>query len=108
MNVIQHRTTRTAFLVWAWLVACTGAYGQTAQALHLRALAATCANCHGTDGRAVAGEATTRLAGLPRDYIVAQLQAFRDGGKTATVMHQISKGYSNEQIDALAAYFAGK
>lgn len=84
------------------------AFGQTAQTLHTRSLAATCANCHGTDGKAVQGTAMTQLAGLPRDYIVAQMQAFRDGKRPATVMHQLAKGYSNEQIDALATYFAGK
>lgn len=80
---------------------------QTAQELHLRSLAATCANCHGTEGRAVPGTDLPSLAQLPREYIVAQMQAFRDGKRPATVMHQLAKGYSNQQIDALAGYFAG-
>jgi cytochrome subunit of sulfide dehydrogenase len=83
------------------------AYAQSsAAALHTRALAATCANCHGTDGRAVEGQPMARLAGLPREHIASQLRAFRDGQRPATVMHQLAKGYSNEQIDAIAAYFA--
>ena len=36
------------------------------------------------------------------------MQAFRDGKRPATVMHQLAKGYSNEQIDALAAFFAAQ
>jgi cytochrome subunit of sulfide dehydrogenase len=84
----------------------SAAVAQTAALLNTRALAATCASCHGTDGKAVAGEAMVAIAGLPRAYIVTQLQAFRDGSRPATVMHQIAKGYTGEQIEALAAYFA--
>ena len=43
------------------------------------------------------------LAGLPRDHIATQMRAFRDGQRPATVMHQIAKGYSDAQIDAIAA-----
>jgi cytochrome subunit of sulfide dehydrogenase len=80
----------------------------SAQTLQMRSLAATCANCHGTEGVAVQGDAMARLAGLPKDYIVAQMLAFREGKRPATVMHQITKGYSTEQIEALASYFAAK
>ena len=79
-----------------------------AQHLHTRALAATCAQCHGTDGQAVAGQAMVRLAGQPKDYLLAQLLAFRAGQRPATVMHQISRGYSAEQLDEVAAYFAAQ
>jgi cytochrome subunit of sulfide dehydrogenase len=86
----------------------SAAFAQTAQGLQMRSLAATCANCHGTEGAAVPGEAMVRLAGLQRDYIVSQMLAFREGKRPATVMHQIAKGYSSEQIEALASYFAAK
>ena len=84
------------------------AFAQSAAALNTRALAATCANCHGTDGRAVAGQAMPALAGLPKDSIVTQMRAFRDGSRPATVMHQIAKGYNDAQIDAIATYFAAR
>lgn len=90
----------------ALLCAATAAFGQAADTRHVRALAATCAACHGTDGRAVAGEANLPLAGLAKERIVSQLQDFRDGKRPATVMHQIAKGYTPEQIDSIAAYFA--
>lgn len=76
--------------------------------LRQRALAATCAHCHGTDGRAVQGEAMVRLAGMPKDYIFAQLMAFRSGQRPATVMHQITRGYSQEQLEDVATYFAAQ
>jgi len=70
-----------------------------------RSLAATCANCHGTNGRSVTTDVAS-LAGLPKDDIVAKLKGFRDGTRPATVMHQIAKGYSDPQIDVLADYFS--
>ncbi len=86
-----------------------GAHAQTAPGqLQMRSLAATCAACHGTEGNAVQGETMVRLAGLPKDYFVLQMLAFREGKRPATVMHQISKGYTPEQIEAMATYFAAK
>ena len=79
-----------------------------AQRLNTRALAATCAQCHGTDGHAVAGQAMVKLAGLPEAYILEQLTAFRIGQRPATIMHQITKGYSQQQLETLAAYFAAQ
>ncbi len=76
--------------------------------LRLRSLASSCAHCHGTDGRAVEGEALIRLAGLDRDYILNQLMAFRSGQRPATIMHQITKGYSQEQLEAVAGYFSAQ
>jgi cytochrome subunit of sulfide dehydrogenase len=70
-------------------------------------LAAPCAICHGTDGRAVTKDVVP-LAGLPREHIASQMRAFRDGQRPATVMHQIAKGYTDAQIDALAAWFAAQ
>lgn len=78
------------------------------QALHTRSLAATCANCHGTDGRAAPGESMVTLAGRPAAETIEQLTLFRDGKRPATVMHQIAKGYSDAQIAAIAAYFAAQ
>jgi cytochrome subunit of sulfide dehydrogenase len=72
-----------------------------------RNLAAPCAICHGTEGRAVTKDVIP-LAGLPRDHIATQMKAFRDGKRPATVMHQIAKGYTDPQIDALAAWFAAQ
>lgn len=67
-------------------------------------LAGNCFNCHGTDGRTAA--AIPPLAGLERDYIVQGMKAFRDGSREATIMHQLAKGYTDEEIVALAEHFA--
>jgi len=70
-----------------------------------RGLAATCAACHGTNGRSATNEVVA-LAGLPKERIASQMRAFRDGARPATVMHQIAKGYSDAQIDLMADYFS--
>ncbi len=77
-----------------------------AQALRTRALAATCAQCHGTDGRVASGAALPGLAGLPAPYFTEQMAAFKAGARPATVMHQLAKGFNDAQIAQLAAYFA--
>lgn len=84
------------------------ALAQDAKALHLSALAATCANCHGTQGRAVEGASVPGLAGMPAGYLVEQMKAFKAGTRPATVMHQLAKGYNDAQIEAIAGYFAAQ
>jgi len=72
-----------------------------------RNMAAACAICHGTDGHAVTKDVTT-LAGIPADHLAKLLRDFRDGKRPATVMHQLSKGYTDAQIDAIAGWFAAQ
>ena len=85
----------------------TAAHAQpAADALYQRATAATCANCHGTDGRTTEGSAIPSLAGMPKEYMVLQMKAFKDGTRPATVMHQLTKGLTDAQIDSIASYYA--
>lgn len=76
--------------------------------LRVRSLAAQCAQCHGTDGHAVAGNEVPGIAGMPAGYLAEQLRAFRAGTRPATVMQQLAKGYSDAQIEQLARYFAAQ
>ncbi len=77
-----------------------------AQALYVKALSATCANCHGTQGKAQKDASVPGLAGMQAEVLVEQMQAFRNGTRPATIMHQIAKGYNDEQVRQLADYFA--
>jgi cytochrome subunit of sulfide dehydrogenase len=71
-----------------------------------RSLAATCFTCHGSDGRSV-GSVPPSLAGMNKDYLLQQMKDFRDGKRPATIMHQHAKGYTDQQLEAIAGYFAG-
>ncbi len=46
------------------------------------------------------------LAGQQKTYIVEQMRAFRDGKRPATIMHQLAKGYTDPQIEAIAEFFS--
>jgi cytochrome c553 len=78
----------------------------TPDPLQVRSWAAGCANCHGTQGRAEPG--TVSLAGVNPVDLVKSMQDFKSGKRPATVMHQLAKGYSDEQISAIASYFAAQ
>jgi cytochrome subunit of sulfide dehydrogenase len=98
MHPYIHRSALLAGL----LAASAGAHAQDA---HLgRNLAATCANCHGTNG--LARGDMKPLAGLSAEKTLAMLADFKSGNQPATIMHQISKGYTDEQIRLIAAFFA--
>ena len=71
-----------------------------------RSLAATCAACHGTNGVSV-GEVAS-LAGKPKDELARKMQDFKTGRTPGTIMPQLAKGYTDEQIDVVAAWFAAQ
>ena len=95
--------SRSIAVAAAFAAASFSAYAQD----NPRNLASACAICHGTEGKAVTKDVIP-LAGLPREHIASQMRAFRDGQRPATVMHQIAKGYSDAQIDAMAAWFSSQ
>lgn len=68
--------------------------------------ASACASCHGTQGHALPGYAS--LAGQTKDELIQKIIDFKSGRTPATLMHQIAKGYSDEQIEQIAAYFAAQ
>lgn len=93
--------------IWlAALLFCVPLAASAQSSSAVRDLAAPCAICHGTQGSSADG--MPRLAGQPKDYIVRQLKDFRDGKRPATIMHQIAKGYTDEQYELLGDYFAAQ
>jgi cytochrome c553 len=70
-----------------------------------------CSSCHGPDGRSIS-PTFPRLAGQQKDYIVAQLQAFRDKTRAdphaQTYMWGMAARLSDSSIDAIAAYYASQ
>ena len=95
---------RRAALAGALLAAVPLAMAQ--DALLARNLAATCANCHGTNG--LARGDMKPLAGVSAGKITAMLADFKSGAQPATIMHQIAKGYTDEQMRLIAGYFAAQ
>lgn len=72
-----------------------------------RNLAASCANCHGTDGHGVGGGLAI-LAGQDRSYLLQQLKDFKAGRRPSTIMHQLARGYSDEQLERIAEFYAAQ
>lgn len=68
------------------------------------ALALTCATCHGTDGKSPGSIPT--IAGRPAKDLKDALVGFKTGTRPATVMNRLAKGYTDQEIDALADYFS--
>lgn len=92
-----------------WLVAGalgTAALWAQAEVNQVRVWAAACASCHGTEGRALQG--MEALAGKDKDEMLQKLLDFKNGRKPATIMHQLSKGYTDEQLAQISAYFAAQ
>lgn len=71
-----------------------------------RNVAAGCANCHGTNG--VSQGVVPALAGQAKVDLARKMQDFKAGRMPGTVMPQLAKGYSDEQIDLAAGYFAAQ
>jgi len=68
-------------------------------------LSNACGGCHGTSG-ASAGPSMPSLAGQSKAFFVDAMKKFRSGEREATVMGRLAKGYSDEQINMMADYFA--
>jgi cytochrome c553 len=67
-------------------------------------MAATCDTCHGPNGVS-SGPAVPTIAGFSPQYFVKSMDEFRDDTRPSTVMGPIAKGYSDDEIAAMAAWF---
>ena len=68
--------------------------------------ASSCSGCHAT-GRWV-GSPVPRLIGRDAAEVVAAMQQFRSGQRPATVMDRIAKGFTDEEVTAIAAWYAAQ
>ena len=71
-----------------------------------RNLASTCAGCHNITGNALAG--MPPVSGQSKEALLRKLKDYKEGKQSATVMHQLAKGYTDDQLELIAAYFAAK
>jgi len=65
--------------------------------------AASCSGCHAEKPNV--DTPVPRLAGQDANAMAAAMQAYRSGQRPATVMDRIAKGFSNDEIKAIAAWF---
>lgn len=86
------------------LLAATSAHAQTQTDLTVAAKAASCNACHGPYGRSEAG--IPPLAGRDAEQTYTALIGFKTGQRNAYVMHHHAKGYSDQELRAIASYFA--
>ena len=100
------RVPSTLFVIGALMLAVT----QQAPASDVRSasmLANTCAGCHGTNG-ASAGEYMPTIGGLNKGYLIDVLDDYKTGRRASTIMGRIMRGYSDQEIRAIADFFANQ
>ena len=110
---------RTAVLIAALVLPLSAhaqtAYAQTAHAQTAHAQAQTsaaplaayaCGGCHGVGAK---GEgAVVALAGRPKQELVAAMAAFRSNERPGTIMGRIARGYTEAEIEAIAAHLSAQ
>lgn len=118
---------KTALGTALLLAGAAWAAGASAQSAPVPVLVGNCVACHGAEGNS-GGPATPTIAGMSRVYFVNAMLAYKYGKdaakigaaartlkldpdeiegfeRLATVMDRIAKGYSDEEIGAMADYF---
>lgn len=78
-----------------------------AQAAEMPATAKACIGCHGVDGNSVS-PVFPKLAGQHAQYLENALKAYRDGFRRNDMMNRFAKGLTDEDIKAIAQYFASQ
>lgn len=68
--------------------------------------AAACSGCHATG--TTAAPPMSRLYGRDAGDITTAMTGFRDGSLPATVMTRIAKGFSDDELRAIAAWLAAQ
>lgn len=91
-----------------WLLPCSAEISAAWIIQDTAVLAATCATCHGPQGRAPSRDASIpSLRGQSVQQLAQRLQALQDrSAPDATVMPQLLQGLTPQQLQALAYWFA--
>jgi cytochrome c553 len=89
----------------AWLLLALSCAAGAQEQGSAPAKAQQCVVCHGANGISTAPDAP-HLAAQPRQYLVAQLKQLRSGKRPSEVMNVLAKTLSDEEIEALADWYA--
>jgi cytochrome c553 len=76
----------------------------TAQAASAPPGASSCSGCHAR--HEAASSEIPGIFGRDPAEVFAALKSFKDGSKPATVMNRIAKGFSDDELQAIAASLA--
>jgi cytochrome subunit of sulfide dehydrogenase len=87
-------------------LAMTFAFSSMAVGAEEPAGASSCSGCHASNPKA--GTPVPPLAGRPAADIANQMIAFKTGKQAGTIMDRIAKGFSDEEIQAIAVWYAGQ
>ncbi|HEY5719282.1 MAG TPA: c-type cytochrome [Gammaproteobacteria bacterium] len=123
-----YKAIRNALLAMGLVLGSNGLMAQGMASAEM--LSGSCAGCHGGGGNSD-GPATPGIAGMSKGYFIAAMLAYKYGGdeaaveaaikanpsvldadefevlpRTGTIMGRIAKGYSEDEIFAMADYFA--
>jgi len=91
-----------SLLLFASLSSSCWAQISTADQLYQQSLAATCANCHGTNGKGVPNASIPLISQFSSEELLAQLLAYKSGTRSGTLMPQLTKGYTDAQLEGIA------
>jgi len=92
--------------VWAAAIGLASIAAAAVASAEPPAGASSCSGCHPTSSRVTSP--VLGLNGLDQAQIVRALQEFRAGTRTGTVMDRIAKGFTDQEIQAIAAWYAAQ
>ena len=96
------RRSAAAATLCIGLQACGAA--SAADTVELNRLAARCAVCHSAETQPT----SPLLEGQPPAYFIAQMRAFREGRRTNPPMVAFANEFSEQDLSALAGYYAAR
>ena len=100
----MNKTTKQLSLLLAGLLLAGAASAGSVRSPSM--LANTCAGCHGTDG-ASAGDIMPIIGGMEKEYMSTVLLEYKTGERDSTIMGRIAKGYSDNELKAIASAVVG-
>lgn len=66
-------------------------------------LSASCSGCHAVSGGAIAD-----LSNYTEAQLLISLKGYRDDPDGSSVMHRLARGYTEAEIEAIAAYLGAR
>jgi sulfide dehydrogenase cytochrome subunit len=97
---------RTVSIVLATLALTATTSGGAAFAADAPPGASSCSGCH--PAARLVDTTVPRLAGRDAATLVSAMQAFRSGARPSTVMDRIAKGFTDDEVKAIAAWYAAQ